>query len=74
MRGMDMEPAKPEDYVSLYRQAFAEYRAFCLWNMRMLDDPPPEAALLVARALRFEGNRQARFLAERIERACHAAH
>jgi hypothetical protein len=30
--------------------------------------------LIIARALRIEGNRQARQLAEEIERACHATH
>jgi 5-methylthioadenosine/S-adenosylhomocysteine deaminase len=38
------------------------------------DAPTPEDALVVARALRVEGDRQARRLAERIERACRATH
>jgi hypothetical protein len=61
------------DYVSLYRQAFAQYRAHALWFMRPLEHPTPEDALTVARALRVEGDLPARVLAERIERACYAA-
>lgn len=71
---MDTEPTRPDDYVTLYRRAFAEYRALALWNRRMLDDPAPDDALVVARALRIEGNREARLLAEQIEQACRAAH
>lgn len=64
---------KVPEYVALYRLAFAEYRSHALWNMRMFDNPTEGDALAVARALRVEGNMMARFLAERIERACHAA-
>jgi hypothetical protein len=63
----------PEDYRSLYRRAFAEFRARALWNKRELPAPTPGDALVVARALRIEGNREARLLAERIEQACRAA-
>jgi hypothetical protein len=62
-----------EDFASLYRQAFAEYRTRALWNRRPLDEPTPEDALVVARALRIEGDREARRLAERIEAACRDA-
>ena len=61
------------DYVTLYRQAFAEYRAHALWFMRPFDHPTPDDALAVARALRVEGDLHARLLAEQIEQACHAA-
>ena len=61
------------DYVSLYRRAFAEYRAMALWNMRVFDNPTPGDALAVARALRIEGDLPARRLAEEIEKACCAA-
>lgn len=57
----------------LYRQAFAEYGAQALWNLRVFDAPSPEDALVVARALRTEGDMRARFLAEKIERVCRAA-
>jgi hypothetical protein len=70
---MTTEPTRPEDFVSLYRRAFAEYGTRALWNKRALETPTPEDALVVARALRIEGNREARHLAERIERACRAA-
>jgi hypothetical protein len=62
----------PPDFVGLYRQAFAEYGARALWNKRALENPTKEDALVVARALRIEGNRAARHLAEQIERACRA--
>lgn len=61
------------EYVALCRLAFAEYRSRALWNMRMVDNPTSEEALVIARALRIEGDMKARFLAERIERACCAA-
>lgn len=44
-----------------------------LWNKRFLDDPTPGDALVIARALRIEGNLKARRLAEQIEQACRAA-
>jgi hypothetical protein len=65
--------AHPEDYASLYRRAFKEYGTRALWNKRLLDAPTPEDALVIARALRIEGNLDARFLAEQIEHACRAA-
>jgi hypothetical protein len=60
--------------VTLYRQAFEQYRAHALWNLRVIEDPTPGDALVVARALRIEGNLAARALAEQIEQACRAAH
>lgn len=69
---MSAEAVQP-DYVTLYRQAFAEYGAHALWNFRAFEAPSPEDALIVARALRIEGDLAARRLAERIEQACHAA-
>ncbi len=62
------------EYAALYRRAFDVYGAIALWNRRRLDDPTPADALLVARALRREGNLSARRLAEEIEAACFAAH
>ena len=70
---MNAEPQQPEDLASLYRRAFAEYGARALWNKRELETPTPADALVVARALRVEGNREARRLAEQIEQACRAA-
>lgn len=61
------------DFVSLYRRAFAEYGTRALWNKRRCDEPTAQDALVVARALRIEGDRNARRLAEEIERACRAA-
>jgi hypothetical protein len=70
---MTTEPSPPDDFASLYRRAFQEYGARALWSKRLLEAPTPEDALVVARALRIEGNRAARALAEQIEQACRAA-
>jgi hypothetical protein len=70
---MCTEPEQPKDLASLYHRAFAEYGARALWNRRELEAPTPEDALVVARALRTEGNREARRLAEQIVRACRGA-
>ena len=68
------ETSPAEDYRTLYRRAFEEFGAMALWNLRRISDPTPEHALVIARALRREGNLAARFLAEQIEAACRAAH
>jgi hypothetical protein len=70
---MNDAPQHPEDFASLYRRAFAEYGTHALWNKRMLEQPTQEDALVIARALRIEGDREARKLAEQIEKACRAA-
>jgi hypothetical protein len=70
---MSAEPVQTDDFASLYRRAFAEFGTRALWNKRLIEIPTREDALVVARALRIEGNRAARELAEQIERACHAA-
>jgi len=69
---MSTEPTQP-DFVRLYRQTFKEYGTRALWNKRVLAEPTREDALVVVRALRVEGNRTARQLAEQIERTCRAA-
>jgi hypothetical protein len=73
MPDMNTETPQPEDFASLYRRAFTEYGTRALWNKRELEAPTPADALVVARALRVEGNRESRRLAEQIERACRAA-
>jgi hypothetical protein len=65
-------PKQPEDYVAFYRRAFEQFDTHALWNKRALDNPGPGDALVIARALRIEGNLQARRLAEQIEQACGA--
>jgi hypothetical protein len=70
---MSTDHPRQDDYVTLYRRAFAEYGTRALWNKRLLEAPTPQDALVISRALRIEGNRQARQLAEQIERACRAA-
>ena len=70
---MNDTPPEPETFATLYRRAFAEYGAQALWNKRMLEEPKPDDGLVIARALRIEGDREARKLAEQIEKACRAA-
>ena len=57
----------------LYRRAFEVYGASALWNKALIENPSPEHARVIAKALRIEGNRQARQLAEQIERAVESA-
>ena len=64
---------RSSDFVELYRRAFERYRVCALWNLRVIDTPTAAEALVVARALREEGDMPARFLAEEIEQACRAA-
>ena len=66
--------SQTDELAILYRRAFAEYGTHALWNMRAFDNPTKDDALVVARALRIEGDREARRLAEQIEQACRAAH
>ncbi|MGD1097030.1 MAG: hypothetical protein ABSB35_34205 [Bryobacteraceae bacterium] len=61
---------RPEDLESLYRRAFADFGTHALWNKLALENPTKDDALIVARALRIERNREARLLAEQIEQAC----
>ena len=65
MPDMNTEPEQAEDHASLYRRAFAEYGTRALWNKRELEAPTPADALVVARALRIEGDRDARRLANK---------
>lgn len=69
----DTLPAPNDNFANLYRRAFAQYGAQALWNKRMLEEPTQEDALVIARSLRIEGDREARKLAEQIEKACRAA-
>jgi hypothetical protein len=70
---MTTEHKQSGDFANLYRRAFAEYGTRALWNKRLIEQPTPEDALVVARALRIEGDLAARRLAEQIEKACRAA-
>ena len=54
---MDTVTAHPEDFANLNRRAFADYRTRALWNKRELEAPTPADALVIARALRVEGDR-----------------
>jgi len=71
---MATEQGQTPDYVILYRRAFAEYGAHALWNMRSFENPAPEDALAITRALRIHGGMGGRRLAEQIERLCSALH
>lgn len=61
-----------EDFLALYRRAFAEHGARALWNIKQFDNPTNEQALAIVRQLRTEGDMSARRLAERIEKAARA--
>lgn len=67
---MSTESTQPEDLVSLYRLAFAEYGVRALWNMRAVEEPTPADALAITKALRTHGRMDGRRLAERIEELC----
>jgi hypothetical protein len=62
-----------DDFVTVYLRAFQEFGTQALWNKRFFESPQPEDSLVIARALRIEGNVDARRLAEQIEQACRAA-
>jgi len=44
----------------LYRQAFADYGAVALWNMKPVENPTPGAALAITSALRTYGSMDGR--------------
>jgi len=67
------ENIQTPDFEALYHRAFAEFGAIALWNVREIDHPSPEEALVITRSLRIEGDLRARSLAEEIERASRAA-
>ncbi len=71
---MSDQPERSMDYVTLYRRAFEDFGVQALWNLHAFEEPTADDALVVARALRVEGDMKARFLAEEIERVCSAAH
>lgn len=71
---MDNAAPASRDLRRLYTRAFAEFGAAALWNRRPVANPTPADALVVARALRREGDMKARRLAEDIEAAANAAH
>jgi len=65
-------PAVSPEFVTLYRRAFDEYGVQALWNMRRFAEPTVGDTLVVARALRVEGDLRALVLPEEIERVCGA--
>ena len=69
-----MNETSLRDLRRLYERAFAEFGTAALWNRQPVADPTPYDALVVARALRREGDMNARRLAEDIEAAAHASH
>ena len=69
-----MNETNLRDLRRLYERAFAEFGTAALWNRQPVADPTPGDALVVARALRREGDMKARRLAEDIEAAAHDAY
>jgi hypothetical protein len=70
---MNETGAQPQDFAALYHRAFADFKLRALWNVRELEHPTAEEALLITHSLRVEGDLKARRLAEQIEQACRAA-
>ena len=56
-----------------YNQAWVQYEAQCLWNVRRVAHPTPEDARDVAQRLRQYGDMSARRLATRIDCEANAA-
>ncbi len=69
----DSPPADAE-LLRLYNLAFEKFRGRALWNMRRLEHPTVGEVLAITRALRVEGNLEARQLAEDIEGRARANH
>ncbi len=65
--------AAPGEVVRLYRRAFDEVGPRALWSRKPSEHPTITQALVIANALRAEGNLEARAMAVRIEDACRAA-
>ncbi len=63
----------PEPVVSLYLRAFAEFGVRSLWSRKPTESVTIAQALVVAEALRHEGDMKTRSLAVQIEAACRAA-
>lgn len=63
----------PGAIVSLYHRAYREYGIQALWNRKPSEHPTITQALVVAEALRHEGDLRARPLAVQIEQACRGA-
>lgn len=47
--------APSEDFATLYHRAFADYKLRALWNVREVEHPTAEEAMLITRSLRVEG-------------------
>jgi hypothetical protein len=69
-----IEKIQASDLTALYKRAFAEYGTHALWNKRLIENPTPDDALVIARVLRYEGNLDPRRLSEQIEAVCRASH
>jgi hypothetical protein len=67
------DQTQTQELATLCRRAFTDYGTQALWNKRPIDQPTAADALVIARALRIEGDLNARRLAEEIEQACRAA-
>jgi hypothetical protein len=63
----------PASVAALYREAFERYGARFLWSRKPSAEPTIRQALVIADALRREGNRETMELVMRIEEACRAA-
>ncbi|MEY2926959.1 MAG: hypothetical protein RL367_1436, partial [Pseudomonadota bacterium] len=55
---VDIKPIPKEtvDFRGLYRQAFEAFGVVALWNKARIENPSPAHALVIAKALRVEGD------------------
>jgi hypothetical protein len=65
-------PAPPE-IAALYAEAFSRYGVQALWSRKPSRSPTIAMALVIAEALRREGDMACWGFAQRIEQACRAA-
>lgn len=63
----------PGSVALLYSQAFRDFGAQSLWNRIPSEVPTITQVLVIADALRNEGNMESRIFAAKIEEACRAA-
>ncbi len=63
----------PDAVAELYRLAFQDFGAQSLWSRKPSEHPTIAQALVIAEALRREGDMKSRPLAAKIEEACRAA-
>ena len=70
---MSKSAAPPQDFATLYHQAFRDHRNRAPWNVHELEHLTAEDTSSITRHFSEEGDLSARPLADQIEQACRAA-